>query len=199
MGISLRSQWNRANAVTTARIATVPFFVWALLFDGGRQDLWRWIAAAIFVLAAGTDKVDGYLARKYNLITDLGKLLDPIADKFLIGSALIGLSILSLLPWWVTIVILVRELGITVMRFIMLKHVVLPASRGGKLKTLLQSFAIGFYLVPLHLFPEFVTWIAMALMGLAVAVTVVTGVDYVVRAVVMARGPEYRLMTPGPE
>ena len=191
MAISIRSQWNRANAVTTARIAIIPFFVWALLADDGSNATWRYVATAIFALAAGTDKVDGYLARKYNLITDLGKLLDPIADKALIGAALVGLCLIGDLPWWVTIVILARELGITIMRFIMLKHVVLPASRGGKWKTAVQVGAIGLFLLPLWTFPDFVTVIAIVLMGLAIAVTLATGVDYVVRAMAITRAPGY--------
>lgn len=181
MVISVRSQWNRANAVTTARIALVPLFAWFLLIDGGSNDAWRWLALGVFVLAAGTDKVDGYLARKYNLVTDLGKLLDPIADKLLIGTALVGLSLIEILPWWITIVVLVRELGITVMRFLLLKRIVLPASRGGQLKTMVQVFAIAMFLVPLHLLPEFFTWVAWVLMGFAVLVTLVTGADYIIR------------------
>lgn len=185
MVISVQSQWNKANAVTTARIALVPFFVWALLTDGGSNDMWRWVALGSFVLAAGTDKLDGYLARKYDLVTDLGKLLDPIADKLLIGSALIGLSIIGVLPWWITIIILVRELGITLMRFFLLKRIVLPASRGGQAKTMIQVFAIGLFLIPLHLLPEPVTWLAWGLMILAVLITIITGVDYVIGALRM--------------
>ncbi len=188
MAISVQAQWNKANAVTTARIALVPFFVWALLTDGGSSDLWRWVALGIFVLAAGTDKVDGYLARKYDLVTDLGKLLDPIADKFLIGAALIGLSLIEVLPWWITAVILVRELGITLMRFLLLKRIVLPASRGGQAKTMIQVFAIGLFLIPLHVLPEPVTWLAWGLMIVAVVITLVTGLDYVIGAIRMNRG-----------
>lgn len=125
-----RQQWNLPNAITATRIATVPFFVWALLVDGGASETWRWVATAIFAVSASTDKLDGYLARRRNLVTDLGKLLDPIADKALVGTALVGLSIIGELWWWVTALILVRELGITVMRFFMLRYVVLPASRG---------------------------------------------------------------------
>lgn len=191
----MRSQWNRANAVTTARIALVPFFAWFLLIDGGDSDGWRWLALCVFALAAGTDKVDGFLARKYNLVTDLGKLLDPIADKLLIGAALIGLSVNGTLPWWVTVVILVRELGITVMRFLLLKRVVLPASRGGQLKTMVQVFAIGLFLAPLHSLPDFVTWVAWVLMGFAVLITLVTGADYIVRASRMGQGTNRHLQS----
>lgn len=170
-----------------ARIALVPVFAWALLADGGHTVTWRLVATAIFVLAAATDRLDGYLARKNNLVTDLGKILDPIADKVLIGAALVLLSYLGDLWWWVTVVILVRELGITAMRFFMLRYVVMPASRGGKLKTVLQSVAIAILLLPTDHLPEFVTWIGAAVMGVALAVTVVTGVDYVIKGVQVSR------------
>lgn len=156
----------------------VPVFVWALLQESGESIKWRLIALAIFLLASATDKLDGYLARSRNLITDLGKILDPIADKVLIGAALIALSILGDLWWWVTIVILGRELLITLMRFIVIRYVVLPASRGGKLKTVLQIMAICGFLLPLSSLPYFMFVIAAILMAGAVAVTVYTGVEY---------------------
>ncbi|GEL94298.1 CDP-diacylglycerol--glycerol-3-phosphate 3-phosphatidyltransferase [Cellulomonas composti] len=171
--------WNLANALTFARIALVPFFAWALLAEGGHDPQWRLVATALFVVAAVTDRLDGWYARTRGQVTDLGKLLDPIADKLLIGTALVLLSALGDLPWWVTVVILVRELGITVMRFFLLRYVVLPASRGGKLKTVLQSVAIGLYLLPLDSLPGLVEVAAAVVMGAAVVVTVVTGVDYV--------------------
>ena len=143
------SPWNIANVVTMIRIAMVPFFAWALLVEGGDDTTWRIVATAIFVVAAVSDKVDGYLARSRGLITDLGKLLDPIADKLLVGAALILLWIpLGELPWWIPVIILVRELGITFMRMGMLKYEVMPASRGGKLKTVLQAVAISMFLLP---------------------------------------------------
>src|SRR6478735_11228704 len=169
------------------RIALVPFFAWALLADGGHSTGWRLVATALFVLAAVTDRVDGWLARRNDQITDLGKLLDPIADKLLIGTALVLLSWLGDLWWWVTIVILVREIGITVMRFFLLRYVVLPASRGGKIKTVLQSVAIGLYLLPLDVLPQWVTVASVALMAAAFVVTVVTGLDYVRAAVQIKR------------
>lgn len=182
-----RDQWNIANAITTVRIVVVPFFAWALLVDGGGSTTWRWVAAALFALAASTDKLDGYLARKNGLVTDLGKLLDPIADKALIGTALVGLSIVGDLWWWVTALVLVRELGITVMRFAMLQRVVLPASRGGKIKTVLQSFALAVLLTPTWTMPGWVWTVGVVLMVAAVVVTIVTGVDYVVRALLARR------------
>ncbi len=176
------SRWNVANAVTMARIALVPFFVIALLADDGRSVSWRLVATGIFLLAAVTDRLDGYLARRDNLVTDLGKLLDPIADKLLIGAGLIGLSMLGELSWWVTVAILVRELGITAMRFMVLRYAVMPASRGGKLKTVLQVAAIALFLLPLDVLPSFLGVLAAVAMAAAVAVTLVTGVDYVRQA-----------------
>ena len=177
------SRWNVANAVTIGRIALVPFFALVLLADGGHSTGWRLIATAVFVIAALTDRVDGYLARRHNLVTELGALLDPIADKLLIGTALVILSALGELPWWITVVILVRELGITAMRFALLHYADLPVSRGGKLKTVLQSVAISIYLLPLGETPTWVHVIAAVVMGIAVALTVVTGADYVRQAV----------------
>ncbi|WP_273651486.1 CDP-diacylglycerol--glycerol-3-phosphate 3-phosphatidyltransferase [Cellulomonas fimi] len=181
------SAWNLANVLTVARIVLVPFFAWALLADGGHTVTGRLLATAIFVVAALTDRLDGWLARRSGQITDLGKLLDPIADKLLVGTALVLLSWLGDLPWWVTVVILVRELGITAMRFFLLRYVVLPASRGGKLKTVLQSVAIGLYLLPLDQLPAAVEVVAAVVMGAAVLVTVVTGLDYVRTAVRIRR------------
>jgi CDP-diacylglycerol--glycerol-3-phosphate 3-phosphatidyltransferase len=137
------------------------------------------VAAVVFVVAAITDHLDGRLARKLGLVTDFGKIADPIADKALIGAALVGLSVLGELPWWVTIVIATREFGVTLLRFWVIKHGVIPASRGGKLKTLIQVIAIGLYLLPLPGMLDPVRWL---LMGTAVVLTIVTGLDYVVRA-----------------
>ena len=181
------SAWNLANMLTVLRIALVPFFAWALLADGGHSTSGRLIATAIFVVAAATDRMDGWLARRSGSVTDVGKLLDPIADKLLVGTALVLLSWLGDLQWWVTVVILVREIGITVMRFFLLRYVVLPASRGGKLKTVLQSVAIGLYLLPLDALPQWVTVAARVFMAAALVVTVVTGIDYVRAAVEIRR------------
>ncbi|ROS77163.1 CDP-diacylglycerol--glycerol-3-phosphate 3-phosphatidyltransferase [Cellulomonas sp. PhB143] len=178
---SLREQWNAANAVTTVRIAMVPFFAWALLVHGGDDTTWRWVAAAIFLLAAATDRLDGWLARRSGIVTDLGKLLDPIADKLLVGTALVLLSVLGDLWWWVTLLILVRELGITAMRFAVLRYAVMPASRGGKLKTVLQTAAITLFLLPLAALPTWITVLAWCAMGAALLVTLATGVEYAVQ------------------
>ncbi|GAB4084991.1 CDP-diacylglycerol--glycerol-3-phosphate 3-phosphatidyltransferase [Myceligenerans cantabricum] len=173
------SPWNVANYVTMVRIAMVPVFAGALLVDDGESFTWRIAATIIFVVAALSDKVDGYLARSRGLITDLGKLLDPIADKLLVGAALVLLWWpLDELPWWVPMVILVRELGITLMRMGMLRYAVMPASRGGKVKTVLQAVAITAFLLPRADLP-WLTVIAWIVMVAAILVTVVTGLDYV--------------------
>lgn len=181
------SVYNIANALTVLRIALVPVFVFALLNHDGQSTVWRWIAAGVFALAIITDKLDGDLARKHGLITDFGKMADPIADKALIGSALVGLSLLDLLPWWVTVVILARELGITLLRFLVIRHGVIPASRGGKAKTFVQSLAIWLYILPLAGVIGTARW---WLMGAALLLTVVTGIDYVVRAIALSRGAD---------
>jgi CDP-diacylglycerol--glycerol-3-phosphate 3-phosphatidyltransferase len=177
------SNWNLPNAITVVRILLAPLFVWMLLADAGQDGWLRWAAAALFILAIATDGVDGALARRNGLVTDLGKLLDPIADKVLTGGALIALSILGELPWWVTIVILVREVGITVYRFVVIRQGVIAASRGGKIKTIVQSVAISFALVPLWtIFGDWIFWVNGILMTLAVILTVVTGADYLWQA-----------------
>lgn len=173
------SAWNIANALTVLRILLVPVFGWLLLLDGGHSTRDRVLAGVVFAVASITDRIDGDIARARGLVTDFGKVADPIADKALMGMALVGLSILAELPWWVTIVVLVREIGITGMRFVVIRHGVIPASRGGKLKTLLQAVAIGLYVLPL---PGAWHIIAVVVMAAAVVVTVVTGVDYVLRA-----------------
>jgi CDP-diacylglycerol--glycerol-3-phosphate 3-phosphatidyltransferase len=175
------SIYNIANALTLLRIALVPLFVWLLLMDGIG---WRLGAFAVFAAASVTDKIDGDLARARGLVTDFGKIADPIADKALTGAALVCLSVLGELWWWVTAVIMVREIGITLMRFVVIRYGVIPASKGGKLKTMLQVFAIGFYILPGPL--DYLRWVTMAA---ALAVTVVTGADYVVQAWRLRRAP----------
>nr|WP_084793756.1 CDP-diacylglycerol--glycerol-3-phosphate 3-phosphatidyltransferase [Actinokineospora bangkokensis] len=177
---------NIANLLTVSRLVLVPVFLLALFTDGGTDPFWRLVAFVVFAVASVTDHVDGRLARKHGLITDFGKIADPIADKALTGSALVGLSLLGDLPWWVTLVIAVREVGVTLLRFWVIRHGVIPASRGGKAKTLAQVVAIGFFLLPLPAWVGPVNW---AIMAVALVLTVVTGVDYVVRAVrLRARG-----------
>ncbi|WP_025158340.1 CDP-diacylglycerol--glycerol-3-phosphate 3-phosphatidyltransferase [Leifsonia aquatica] len=177
------SNWNVPNAITVVRILLAPLFIWMLLADAGADGWLRWAAAVLFVLAIATDGVDGAIARRNNLVTDLGKLLDPIADKVLTGGALIALSILGELPWWVTIVILVREIGITLYRFVVIRQGVIAASRGGKIKTIVQSVAISLALFPLWtVLGDWVFWVNGIAMTLAVILTVVTGLDYLWQA-----------------
>ncbi|KQV21317.1 MULTISPECIES: CDP-diacylglycerol--glycerol-3-phosphate 3-phosphatidyltransferase [unclassified Kitasatospora] len=178
------SLWNIANVLTMIRLLLVPVFVLLLFADGGHDPKWRAVAWASFAIAMITDVFDGELARRKGLVTDFGKIADPIADKAIMGAALISLSILGDLPWWVTAVILARELGVTLMRFWVIRYGVIPASRGGKLKTLTQGVAVGMYVL------ELTGWLATLralVMGLAVLLTVGTGLDYVRQAIVLRR------------
>lgn len=180
------SRWNLANQLTVLRLLLVPVLAWLLYEIGGASDELPWSIAAflVFIGASATDSVDGEIARRRGLITNFGIVADPIADKALTGTALIGLSLLGDLPWWVTIAFLVREIGVTLLRFWVIRHGVIPASRGGKLKTVLQVIAIGLYLLPLT--GPLATGRAWV-MGAALIVTLVTGVDYVARAVRLRR------------
>lgn len=175
------SNWTAPNIIAGARILATPFFLWMLIADGGQDGFWRWAAAGFFVVAIATDALDGWIARRYDLVTDLGKLLDPIADKFLTGAALIGLSILNELPWWITIVVLIREVGITVHRLFEARTVVVAAAWMGKLKTIAQSVAIALALFPFSaLFGDWVIWVNIVTMTVAVLLTILSGIDYVV-------------------
>ena len=173
------SNWNIPNALTVLRILMVPVFAWLLLRHAGLDIPDRWWAFGVFAVAMITDRIDGQIARSRGLVTDFGKIADPIADKALTGAAFIGLSLIGELWWWVTIVVLVREIGITLMRFVVIRYGVMPAGKGGKLKTVLQAVALGLLVAPLG---GIVFWIACAVMAAAVIVTVVTGVDYVLAA-----------------
>ncbi len=176
---------NVANALTVLRLLLVPVVLVLLAVGGGHAFGWRIGSGVAFGVASVTDRLDGELARRLHLVTTFGKLADPIADKALTGSALVALSVVHDLPWWLTGVVLARELGVTALRFFVIRHGVIPASRGGKLKTLLQALAIGLYLLPLGAGPMGV--VRAVLLGLAVAVTLVTGLDYVGRAVRLRR------------
>ncbi|GAA4699520.1 CDP-diacylglycerol--glycerol-3-phosphate 3-phosphatidyltransferase [Streptomyces sp. 71268] len=176
--------WNIANILTMVRLVLVPGFVLLMLHGDGYDPAWRSFAWAAFSVAMITDLFDGQLARRYNLVTDFGKIADPIADKAIMGAALVCLSVLSDLPWWVTGVILFREIGITLMRFWVIKHGVIPASRGGKMKTLAQGTAVGMYILALT---GPLATLRFWVMAVAVLLTVVTGLDYVRQAVVLRR------------
>ncbi len=183
--------WNVPNALTAVRLVLVPVFAWMLLTHPAEPG-WRLATALVFTAAILTDSIDGYLARKHDIVTRFGKLADPIADKALTGMGFIGLSIIGELWWWVTIVILVREWGITLMRFVVLRYGVMAAGRGGKVKTVLQAVATVLYLLPLrdvwpaHA-PDGGNLAAFVVMMAALVVTVVTGAEYLRHAVRLRR------------
>lgn len=198
-GVSSRgaSWFNSANALTLLRLLLVPAFV-ALFFGGGHDPAWLFSAAGVFLLAAVTDRIDGELARRRGVVTDFGKVVDPIADKALIGAALVSLSITGELSWWMTVAILSREFGVTLLRFLVLRHGVIPASHGGKVKTVLQVVAILVYLLPHGALPYggVLTEAQLWVMAAAVAVTVATGLDYLVRGLRLRRIASRRLPDP---
>lgn len=176
------SPWNLPNAITAARILLVPLFIW-LELKYPPASVAGWWGVLVFVLASATDGIDGAIARRRGLITNLGKILDPIADKALTGAGFILLSWFDLVPWWATILVLVREWGITVFRLVVVNRVVIAASAGGKLKTIMQSV-----IIPLMLAPVSFSWGWLAvpeaiLLWLTVALTVVTGYQYVHQAI----------------
>jgi CDP-diacylglycerol--glycerol-3-phosphate 3-phosphatidyltransferase len=186
---------NFANALTVLRIGLVPLFVIFMVASEMTRPGYRIAAALAFATAGLTDFADGWIARTFNLVTAFGKVADPIADKALTGTALVLLSAYDALPWWVTGVILAREIGITVLRFWVISFSklaretthgfgVIPASRGGKAKTVLQLVAIGWYIWP---FPAGLAAVGPWIMAAAVVVTVVTGVDYLIRALRLRR------------
>mgnify|MGYP006271622187 CR=1 FL=1 len=166
---------NLPNALTIFRIMALPFCAWALFKEGGEDPTWQIIAWTSFFLVGLTDILDGRIARKRNQVSRFGAILDPIADKAFIGTALVGLSILGRIPWWVTSLILFREIGITIIRLSIVNRKVISANRGGKIKSLLQNFSVGFYILPL---PENLYLPRDILLGAAVILTITTGLDY---------------------
>ncbi len=186
------SNWNVPNALTTLRIVMVPFFGWALLTQDGLSEGWRWIAFALFGIAMITDKIDGDIARKHNLITNFGKIADPIADKAITGMAFIGLAIVAPTPipawlWWtIAIIVLVREWSVTIARLSIARQVVMPARQSGKVKTTTQAVALSMFTAPLELFDgawepigTIGGWIATAFMAVAVVLTLTSGAEFV--------------------
>ena len=178
------SAWNIANALTVLRLVLVPVFAVLLLWEGGDNMPYRWAALGVFLVATITDSVDGDLARRRGIVTDFGKVADPIADKALIGTALVGLSLIGSVPWWVTAVILGRELGITIVRFVVIRHGIMAAGRGGKVKTVLQVVATSMLIAPFEPLPggQVLTTVAYVVLGAATVVTVGTGIDYLIKA-----------------
>lgn len=171
---------NLANVLTLLRLVLVPIFLLALFAGGGHETVARIVAFVVFAVACITDRLDGLLARNYGMATEFGAFVDPIADKMLIGSALVGLSMLGDLPWWVTVLILIREIGVTLLRLAVIRRGVIPASWGGKLKTFVQAVAIGLFVLPLS--GPFLV-VASVVMAAAIVLTVVTGIDYVASTV----------------
>lgn len=172
------------NALTVLRLVFVPLFVWFLLEDGGENWRWRLAAFVVFVAAAVTDRYDGHLARRWNSVSDFGKIADPIADKALIGAGLVVLSAQDRLWWWVTVVILVREVGVTLLRFVVIRRGVIPAAQGGKIKTVVQTVAVGLYVLPL---PDFLDPMCLAVVLIAMALTLWSAWGYVVAAAKLLR------------
>ena len=163
------------NTLPVARIALIPFGVYVLFLEGGDNPKYQALAWTIFFLLGLTDILDGRWARQSNRITALGTFLDPVADKALIGSAMISLSIQGRFPWWITILILTREIGITLFRLMVIKGGVIPASKGGKLKTLMQNFGVGFFMLP---FPSWLEWFRVGFISIAIILTITTAYDY---------------------
>ena len=163
------------NTLTVTRILLIPSGVYTLFYDGGENSTFQLISYAIFFTLGMTDIVDGRWARQSNRITPLGTFLDPVADKALIGAAMISLSILDRFPWWITILILTREIGITLFRLLVIKNGVIPASKGGKLKTLMQNFGVGFFILPL---PSWLDWFKYGFISVAIILTITSAYDY---------------------
>ena len=169
------SELNLSNSITLIRIAALPLCAYFLFKNGGHDSTWRIVSWWLFFIVGMTDFIDGKLARSRGSVTELGKLLDPIADKALVGTAMIGLSILGDMPWWITVVILTREIGITIVRLMVISGGVIAANRGGKIKTMMTSFGVGFYVLPLNeslfIYRDFFMYIG-------VVVTLATGASY---------------------
>jgi CDP-diacylglycerol--glycerol-3-phosphate 3-phosphatidyltransferase len=163
------------NTLTLTRILLIPTGVYTLFYEGGDNSTFQLISYAIFFTLGMTDIVDGRWARHSNRITPLGTFLDPVADKALIGAAMISLSILDRFPWWITILILTREIGITLFRLLVIKNGVIPASKGGKIKTLTQNFGVGFFILPL---PDSLNWFKYGFMSVAIILTITSAYDY---------------------
>jgi CDP-diacylglycerol--glycerol-3-phosphate 3-phosphatidyltransferase len=164
------------NRITVLRLLCVPVGAYTLFKNGGDDPTWQYISWCVFFVLGMSDVLDGKLARSRGTITKFGEFLDPVADKFMIGTAMISLSILGTMPWWITAVVLSREIGITIFRLSVIKRGVIPANKGGKIKAMMQNFGTGFYVLPLS--PS-LYWFRDGFMYCAVALTIVTGAYYV--------------------
>ena len=166
---------NLPNSLTIFRIIALPFCAYALFKNGGNDDTWRIIAFTLFFIVGLSDVLDGKIARDRNQITEFGKLLDPIADKAMLATATIGASYLGMLSWWVTAIFLTREVAVTILRFAVIKKGVIPASKGGKIKTLTQNFGVGFFILPL---PAWLDWFKYGFISVAIILTITSAYDY---------------------
>lgn len=173
---------NIPNSITIVRILLAPVFVYFLLVSPNPNSWQHWLATFVFVLAISTDGIDGAVARRTGKITNLGKILDPIADKALLGSSLVTLSYLGEIDWWITIAILAREFAVTLYRVIVVKNKVIPASRSGKVKTILQGIAIGAVLAPFEIWVQAWSFVEQGLLFLALGSTLISGVQFFVAA-----------------
>ena len=177
--------WNLPNVLTGVRILLVPVYGVALLHDGGDSILWRCLATVVFAGAMVTDKIDGDIARSRGLVTNFGKIADPIADKAMTGMAFVGLSIVGDVWWWVTVVVLLREWSVTLLRLSILKRVVVAAAQSGKVKTVLQAVVLtGLSLplrqvhAPLHDVGVVLFYVYQVALGVAVAMTLWSGYEF---------------------
>lgn len=185
---SAKSIFNLPNLITMARILFVPVFIWTLVEFNNPESAMRWVSVLVFIIIMASDGVDGAIARKRGLITNLGKLLDPIADKALLGGALVTLSILGEVSWYITAIIMIRELGITAYRFVVIRNEVVAASSGGKLKTIFQGIMVGFVVSPLTAwFGDWYLIFETTLVLFATFLTVATGVQYMYAAALARR------------
>lgn len=165
------------NLITSLRLAMVPLVLW-LLLEFWSDPIMRLVAMVILILAASTDGLDGSIARRRGLITNLGKILDPIADKALLSGSLIVLSVLDAVSWYATVLILLRELGITLFRLLIIRRRVLPASSGGKFKTVMQIVAVCLVIAPFGFLGEWYFWVTNVVLWFTVAITLWTGALY---------------------
>lgn len=180
------SNWNLPNALTVLRILLVPVLL-VVLFMHPHDRTWRWASAGVFTLAMLTDLADGRIARSRGLVTDFGKLWDPVADKLMTGAAFISLALLDELPWFFVVLILLREWGITWLRAATRKYGVMAAGSGGKAKTVTQTLALILFLMWLPTLPDAVQVLAWIIMWVALVLTLSTAWGYIKEAARLRR------------
>jgi CDP-diacylglycerol--glycerol-3-phosphate 3-phosphatidyltransferase len=164
------------NAITVLRILLVPLVIFLLVEAENSWELW--LAVFFFVLSAATDGIDGAIARRKDLVSKTGQLLDPIADKALLGGSLIGLSYVGQVSWIPTLLILSREIVVTIYRLVVARRRVIASSKGGKLKTVIQSTAIPIVIAPIEFLGEWVLVLNQAVIWIAVIATIWSGYEF---------------------